>query len=478
MTTISSAGIGSGLNVSDIITKLMSAESQPLTLMQKDATKIQSKISVYGKIQSYVSALQDAARTLSDTTSWSKTTAATSDAQVFTATSSTGAAAGSYAVQVNSLAQGQTAYTGAFPSATSTVGSGTLTLQLGQWAGDNSAFTAKSGSSAVNVSIASTDTLTDVRNKINAAGAGVTASIVTDASGSKLVMRSSDTGAENGFRVMVADDDGAQDENGLSALAYDPANGAAQMTRAQTASNASAVVDGIAVTSTSNKIDGVIAGVTLQLTGTTEVGKSASLTLTDDTATMQTNVQAFVKAYNDLTTYMASQTKYDESTKTGAVLQGDAGTNRLIYALRGLVTSSAGASSKYSQLYQIGIDTNKDGTLKVDSTKLTAALASPDEMKKLFSRNGTGTADDGIGMKLQDWASSLLSVDGAVTTRTSSLQKQLTDNSKKQDAFNDRLTRIQAQLQKQYSALDTTMSNSTALQNYVSQQITTWNKSS
>lgn len=476
MATISSAGIGSGLDVTSIISKLMAAESQPLTQIKADATKIQSKISAYGKIQSYVSALQDAAQTLADPAAWSKTTAGSADEKVFTATSSTGAAAGSYAVQVNTLAQGQTLFSTPFASATATVGSGTLSIETGQWNSDASSFTAKSGGTAVDVAIAATDTLEDVRNKINAAGAGVTASIVTDATGSKLVMRSSSTGVENGFRVAVADDDGTQDGSGLSSLAYDPSAGVSEMTRAQAAANAEAVIDGITVSSASNKIDGAISGVTLQLTGTST--SAVGLTLAHDTTTMQTDVEAFVKAYNDLSSYLTTQTKYDESSKSGGPLQGDSGTNSLRSAMRTLITSVSGTSSSFSQLFEIGIDTNQDGTLKTDSAKLKAALASPDEMKKLFSRNAAGTADDGIGEKLQTWSDALLSFDGSVTTRSQSLQKQLDANTKKQDDFNDRLTRIQAQLEKQYSDLDTRMSSLNQLSTYVTQQVTAWNKSS
>lgn len=476
MATISSAGIGSGLDVTTIISKLMAAESQPLTQIKADATKIQSKISAYGKIQSYVSALQDAAQTLADPTAWSKTTAASADEKVFTATS-TGAAAGSYAVQVTALAQGQTLFSTPFASATATVGSGTLSIELGQWSGDTSpSFTPKADSTAVEVAIAATDTLQDVRNKINAAGAGVTASIVTDAAGSRLVMRSTATGVESGFRVAVADDDGTQDGSGLSSLAYDPSAGISELTLAQAASNAEAVIDGIPVSSTTNKIDGAIGGVTLQLTGVST--SAVGLTLADDTTTMQTNVEAFVKAYNDLSGYLTTQTKYDESSKSGGPLQGDSGTNSLRSAMRTLITSVSGTSSSYSQLFQVGIDTNQDGTLKTDSTKLKTALASPEEMKKLFSRNAAGTSDDGIGEKLQTWSDALLSFDGSVTTRSKSLQKQLDANTKKQDDFNDRLTRIQAQLEKQYSALDTQMSSLNQLSTYVTQQITAWNKSS
>lgn len=475
MATISSLGIGSGLDVTTIISKLMSAESQPLTLMQQDATKIQSKISAYGKIQSYVSALSDAAKTLADPTSWGKTTAASANEGVFKATTSSGAAAGTYGVKVDSLAQGQTAYSTAFASASSTVGSGTLSIELGAWNSDQTAFTAKSGATQVDIAISGSDTLEQVRSKINAANAGVTASIVTDASGSKLVLRSQNTGAENAFRISVADDDGdGGDASGLSALAYDPSSGQSQLTRSQPATNAKATVDGIAVESPTNSIDGVIDGVTLQLTGTST--QPTALTLTADTTSMQSNVQAFVKAYNDLLGYMNTQTAYDAGSKTGGPLQGDSGTNGLRAAMRRLETGSAGISSTYSQLYQIGIDTNQDGTLKVDDTKLQAALASPDQMAKLFGRNGVGAGDDGFAQKLVTWADNLVSFDGAVTTRSQSLQKILDDNKKKQSDFNDKLTRIQAQLQAQYSALDTTMANASSLSNYVSQQITAWNK--
>lgn len=468
---ISSLGIGSGLDVSSIISQLMTAESQPLKLMQADATKIQTKISAYGKIQSYVSALSDAAKALADPTGWSQATATSGDDKVFTATSGTGAVAGSYSVQVNKLALGQTLVSSGFTS-----GSGTLSIQLGQWSDDGLTLNDKAGSSAVDVSISATDTLQDISNKINAAKAGVTASVLTDATGSKLVLRSTQTGAENAFKVTVADDDGNDsDPSGLSALAFTTADGTATMGRVQTARNTDVLVDGVPVQSASNTIEGVVAGVTLKLTG--ESTSATSLSVNSDTTTLQSNVQAFVKAYNDLLGYMNTQTKYDESSKTGGPLQGDSGTNNLRMAMRRLESGQSGASTMFGQLYQIGIDTNRDGTLKVDSAKLTTAMASPSELSKLFSRNGAGTDDDGFGERIKSWADSLVSFDGSVTTRTQSLQKQLDANSKKQDAFNDKLTRIQAQLQAQYATLDTTMANATSLSNYVTQQITNWNKS-
>lgn len=476
MATVSSTGIGSGLDVTTILSKLMEVERAPLTQIQQEGAKIQSKLSVYGKVQSYVSALGDAAKTLAEKTAWGRTTATSADEKVFTATTATGATAGSYSVQVNSLAAGQTLASTSFTSKTATVGSGTLTIELGQWSSDQSSFTTKADTSAVNVSISDTDTLEDVRAKINEANAGVTASIITDANGAKLVMRSATTGAENAFRISVADNDGTEDAAGLSRLSYDPANGVGQMSRTQAASNAEAVIDGITISSATNKVEGAIEGVTFQL-----VGKSTSavdLTISSDASAMQTDVQAFVKAYNDLATYLTTQTKYDSATKTAGALQGDSGANALRAALRGLGGSTSGTSTVFDRMAEVGLDPQSDGTLKINTTKLTTALASPAELQKMFSLNGTGTDDDGFAQKIKTWSDTLLAFDGAVTTRSKSLQSQIDANTKKQTAFEDRMTTVEARLKAQYSALDTKMGSLSALSTYVSQQITNWNKSS
>jgi len=476
MTTISSAGIGSGLDVETIITKLMAVERQPLTQMQTEASKIQSKLSVYGQVQSYVSALGDAAQQLALNGNWGKTTVSSGNAQVFAATSDNSAVPGTYGVQVNTLAASQTLVSSAFTSKTDVVGAGTLSIELGQWSTDQSTFTSKTGATKLDLSISSTDTLDDVRKKINDAGAGVTASIVSDASGAKLVLRSSSTGVENAFRVTVADADGQQDDAGLSRLSYDPSSSINQMSRTQAATNAEAVIDGITVSSASNTVTGAIDGVTFTLTG--KSSGPVAMTVANDTASTKTDVEAFVKAYNDLATFLSTQTKYDAATKTAGALQGDSGANALRAALRSLGGASAGTSTMFDRMSEVGLDPQSDGTLKINSTKLATALASPAEMKKMFSLNGSGTADDGFAQKIKAWSNSLLAFDGAITTRTNSMQSEVSANDKKQTAFEDRMTSVEARLRKQYSALDTKMGSLSALSTYVTQQITNWNKSS
>lgn len=475
MATISSAGLGSGLDVTSIVSSLMAIEKQPLTKLQTAASKIETKLSAYGKVQSYASALRDAAAKLAKSSTWGSTTSTSSDATVVSASSnSTTAQSGAYSISVSALAANQAVASTAFTDKTATVGSGSLSIQLGSWNAGSTAFTPKSGSSAVNVTIAATDTLSDIRDKVNNAGAGVTATIVTDASGARLVMRSKETGEENGFRIQATDDDGTHaNASGLSSLAYDPAGGTTAMSRTQAAANAQATVNGLSVTSATNTLTDAVEGVTLKLNKVS--ASPVEVAVATDTSTLKTAVTDFAKAYNDLANYLTSQTKYDSASKTGATFQGDSAMNALRSGLRALGTGNAGTSSTLTRLAAIGLDPQADGSLKTDSAKLDAAVANVDELKKMFVSSGT---TDGMGIKFRQWADNLLGVDGAVTSRQTSLQGQKSANTKAQDRFNERLTTIEARLNKQYSALDTTMSKMNGLSSYVSAQLTALSNSS
>jgi flagellar hook-associated protein 2 len=196
MATISSAGIGSGLDVNSIITQLMAIEQQPLTALQTKATTIQSTVSEYGKIKSTISTMRDLASKLASVTTWGQTTTNSTSSAV--AAASNGSAAGTYSVEVQKLASVQTLATAVQP-ATTALGGGTLHIELGTWGAGQTSFTAKASATAVDVTVAATDTLADVRDKINASGAGVTALVMTDSSGSRLLIRSNATGADNAF---------------------------------------------------------------------------------------------------------------------------------------------------------------------------------------------------------------------------------------------------------------------------------------
>ena len=224
--SISSAGIGSGLDVKSIITSLMAVESQPLQLLQDKASTVNTEISAVGQIQSLTSALSDKAHKLSSTSLWTQTTSSSSDSTVVTADTGGGtAAAGDYQVSVQQLAQGQTA-TLAVPAAALSAGS--IVIQLGTYKTDtatppNTTFLA-AGAASPAITIGAGDTsLASIRDKINAAGAGaLRLRFITDASGSRLSLRSTTTGAINGFQITATEavNDG-NPATGLSALNFD-----------------------------------------------------------------------------------------------------------------------------------------------------------------------------------------------------------------------------------------------------------------
>jgi flagellar hook-associated protein 2 len=480
--SVSSLGVGSnGLDLNAIISGLMAAESAPLTLLQNKASTINTEISAVGRISSYASTFGDKASALASASLWSKTTSASADAGVVTADTSSGnAVAGSYAVTVQQLAQGQTVTS----AVSSGVSSGTLTIQLGTWtAGTPPSFADKSGSGPVSITIGAGDTsLASVRDKINAAGAGVTASIITDATGSRLSLRSTATGAENGFKITAAEDaDDGDAATGLSALAYDPSGGGSQLNLNQSATNALATVNGISVVSASNTLANISDGLslTLQKVSATPV----NVTVSTDTASMQSAINDFVTAFNAMNSEIHKDTKYSPSATvaqgTATVdgpLQGDPSIISFQSQLRGILNTTSTASSMYSRLSDIGITIQPDGSLATDSTKLSAAMAHPDQLKALFASQGTTAADTGIAVRFSNLTTQALGVDGSLKTRSSGLQDQLSRNSDQQAEMQNHLDQTQARLTKQYQALDTTMSQMTALSNYVTQQVTLMEK--
>ena len=477
MANITSPGIGSGLDVSGIVSQLVALERKPIDKLEDVASTIQTRISAFGKIQSLFSTLRDAAAALGRPALWQQTTATSSDATALTASASGAAATGSYSVQVARLAQAHTLASAPLPAGTSTVGTGTLKIELGSWNADQSAFTPRSGSTAVDIAIGDGDnTLQKIRDKINAANAGVTAAIVTDASGARLTLRSKETGATQALRITATDANGAPTTAGLGTLAFDPPAGATGLSQTQAARNAEATINGLAVTSESNTLAGVLDGASVTLLKETGTG-SVNVTVASDTTAMKTAMTAFTTAYNALNSYLAEQTKYDESTKTAGTLQGDSTALGLRGQLRGLLRSGSTASSAFGSLNDIGFHVQRDGSISTDPTKLEAAFSKLPELAKLFS-----SADDaapealGFGARFRQLADRVTGSEGAVTTRSDGLKKQLERNGDEQDRLEAKLTRTQERLLKQYTALDTQMGQLSALSSYVSAQVAQWNK--
>ncbi len=462
MATITSLGIGTGTDLNAIVTQLVAVERAPLRQLQQAATKLNTEVSAFGKVTSMFSALQDASNKLNGVGLWNQSNATSgSDAAVGVVGGAT-AAAGNYSVSVQALASSQTvASNTSYASATTLVGSGSLSIQLGAWNTGNTAFTAKSGSAALSVTLTATDTITSLRDKINAAGAGVTASLVTDATGVRLALRSSTSGVENGFEITGT--------GGVSGLSYNAGSGAGGLQLKQAAADAKATVNGIDITSATNELSGTIEGLTLKLRQVTTA--PVDVAVANDRDAITKAMTDFAKAYSDLSSYIIEQTKYDAGTKQGGVLQGDSAVNSLQSRLRAIINTPSGASAQFGRLSDAGLELQRDGTLKVNSAKLNSALQNLPEIKKAFSNTDSVTpGNEGFARQFSALATKMLSIDGAVTTHTEGLRKLITKNGDDQTKLNERVDRFQARLTAQYSAMDVAQSRFTALSNYVNQQ--------
>jgi flagellar hook-associated protein 2 len=382
-------------------------------------------------------------------------------------------------VEVERLAQAQASASAGVLAGSVIGAAGTITIQLGNWSGTSTAQTFAAGAAAsVDVAIAATDTSSQIATKINAANAGVTATVLRDGVNERLVLKSSTTGADSGFSVVTSGDAGlSQFAINDSGGPVDPTNltPASGMALNQLALDAKVKINGVAVSASSNKLTDIVPGVTLQLTQTTT--SPVAITVEDDLAAIQKNVQTFVDAYNALNTTIANATKYDAGTNTGGPLQGDFTTLGVQSALRSVMGSTS-TGSTFTRLSDVGIERQTDGSLKLNTSKFTAALADLPNLKSLFTADNNNTATNGFGIKVRDFARGLVSFDGRVSTKSTSLQDALKRNSKDQDKVNERATRVEANLRRQYAALDTEMAKWTGLNSYVSSQIAQWNKTS
>jgi flagellar hook-associated protein 2 len=471
MPAITSLGIGSGVDINTMVDQLVALERRPMGQLQSQARALQTQVSSFGQLSSLFSSLQTAANRLTGSSLWTQSKATSSDEAAVQVIGGGNAAAGSYAVNVDSLATGQTVVgSTSLSSPTDAVGSGVMTLQMGRWEQPPMNFVPQVGRAPVDITVTGSDTLGTLRDKINATGAGVTASIVTDSSGARLALRSSDTGADNGFRLAVTDGDGLlNDGAGLSRFAYDPAAGGNGLELKQAAGNARATVNGISVESATNDVSGVAEGLTLRLR---RASASAEVSVSSDRDAVRTAVQDFATAYNNLAKTIADQTRFDPGSKVGGPLQGDSAATGLQRQLRSLVAAGSQASSTFRNLSDMGLSMQRDGTLAVDATKLNNAMANLPELRKALAADDTNPQNDGIARRYADLAQQVLGVDGSLSTRTESLRKRISVNSDNQAALDDRVDRFRARLVAQYSAMDANLAKLNALSGYVNQQLT------
>jgi len=461
MNTISATG--SGIDVQGIVSQLMQIERRPLQAMQKNLSGIQTKLSAFGKLQSALTSFQDAARALTRSATWQASSATSSDASAVKATAGSGAIAGGYSIEITQLARRQTVASAPFAGADSVVGTGTLRIRMGTLDASGTTFSPDPVRPEVTVAIPPGATLAQARDAINAAGAGITATLVADGSGQRLMLRSAESGAAQAFGVAVDDADGDDlDASGLSALAFDPAATAGSgrnLLLTQSAQDALVSVNGLQVSAPSNRLSGVIENVTIELGRVTTA--PVEVTVGSDRDSLRASLDAFVNSWNDLNRLLSDQVRYDPATKTAGPLQGDQTVVRVQQQLREILRGTVGSGSPNS-LSALGIEVQRDGSLAANASRLDAALSDPAAVQALFAQTGATPDGSGLARRLVSRIDTLLGVDGVVSSATDSLHAREKSIEQQQDRFNSRLTGIEKRLLRQYTALDASLAQMTS----------------
>ncbi|WP_010482879.1 flagellar filament capping protein FliD [Pseudomonas sp. S9] len=442
MVGISGLG-GSGLDIDSIVTALVNADSAPKTAqLSRLETATTSKFSALGTLKGALSEFQTALAGLNDIKLFENRTASSSNTSSVTATATKNALPGSYSVVVNSLAT------------SSKVASATVASTFESGAGEET-FSVQLGSSGAvtEVKIAAGSDLASTRDQLNAAlkEQGISANIVNNPSTgeSRLVFSSTTTGAGNDIIVSGTGNLSALDADGTQALnSTDPAS-AGFITQS---ADAEFSIDGLVLHSKTNTVTDAIPEVTLSLAAVTEAGKTATVKVGQDTSGVTANIKKFVDAYNTLITTSNELTRVvsvgEGKEPVVGGLVGDATVRNLLSSVRNELVNPADQTG-IRTLSDMGITTQKDGTLAIDDDKLKTALSDN------FDSVGTFfTGDTGITGRLDSKVDGFVKNGGVLEQRMDGLQSTLTDIDNQKEDLNRRIESLQTRLYKQFNAME------------------------
>lgn len=454
MAAITSAGLGSGLDVASLVSQLVAAErAAPDARITKAQTKAQTTLSALGGFRSALAGFQDAAKALRDGAA-TKLAATSSNTSLLTATATTAATAGSYSVEVVQLAKAHKLASSAYGSSSTAVGSGKLSISVG---GDT-----------FEVEISALDpSLGAIRDAINNASdnTGVRASLLNTTAGVRLTLSSNATGEDGAIEITVTDDADqpiTPSGTGLDALSFNSGN--PQLDEIDPAQNARITLDGYEFESSTNVFSDAVAGVSFAATKA-EPGTGFNVTIANDADAAKAAMQNFVTRYNVLNATIATYSRYDATTQTGGPLLGDATVRGLSQQARAAMGATVSGGSVQS-LAQIGISSSTlDGSYKLDVDKFSVALgADPAAISHLFGESG-------LGGQIVTLAEGYLEADGRIANKQASLNAQLKDITKQQTALDRRIDMVESRYRAQFTALDTLISQLRTTSTYLTQQL-------
>lgn len=413
-------GIVSGLDTDAMVEQLVAAASVPRASIVQARTEVTSLQGIYEEISTRLTTLNDALEAMDTVAEFGALTGTSNNDAVAVSVDGDGVA-GTYAIQVNSLAASEMevgADTIADDSTVIGAGGGTFSVNYG---GTTTALTGIDG----------TTTLSDLADLINDQVEGVSAYLMNTGSGYRLVVSGNDTGASN--TISLATD--------LAALS-------GGFTEAVSAADASLTVNGVSITDSDNTIDSVIQGVTFELLETTSTAARVTVALDEDTIVDRAN--AFVDAYNGVISYIGSQSLSDPTNNIAGPLIGDSTSARLISNLRQTIASQYSSSSVVTALAQIGFSTTQSGRLEFDEDAFRTALSSSfDDVSAIF------TESDGVNASLRATIDRYIdSTDGIVTNRIDSLGERANTLTEDISDFDDRMDAYEERLRRQFTAME------------------------
>ncbi|MEJ2455754.1 MAG: flagellar filament capping protein FliD [Candidatus Thiodiazotropha sp.] len=449
---ISFSGISTGADWTSIINDLLEVQSDRLYSLQDRQGEVENQISDYGRVRSLVDGFMSSMEDLLDESTMAGFAGSSTDESVVTVSANSSAAVSTYDIVVSQLASRDKIASSAYADSSTAVGTGTLSITVN---GQTMDLTVDSGN----------NTLIQLAAAINNASdnPGVTASILNETGGSRLVLTSDDTGADNAITINVTDDDGNNtDASGLSMLFYIGAGGDGYAEQVSSAQNALLTIDGFNVESASNAVSDAVTGVTLNLTDT----GSATVNIERDNTDIEDKASQFVTSYNLL---MDELDSYQEGT-----LANDSSLRRMEQGFVDILAQAANLDGSDRYLFEIGIERDKYGRLSLDTAVLSQALA--DDFSSVARLFGDDT--QGYATRLYNLADSLLEVGGIIDSKEDSLDsiKDRIENSIEREEY--RLDIVEQSLIKQFAALDQTLALLSSTSTYLTNQLNAINSSS
>ncbi|MFP4061813.1 MAG: flagellar filament capping protein FliD [Halochromatium sp.] len=442
MSTITSLGIGSGLDLNGLLDQLREAERGRLEPLAKQKEAQEAKLSAYGELQGALSAFQSATDALNDSSLFASVSSNVTGSSVTSAASSD-AEPGRYDVDVTQLARSQNIATRGFADG-HTFSEGTLSIET--------------GSGTFDIAVAEDATLEDIRDSINAAGEGITASIVNDGSDEpfRLVLATNETGTDAEIRSISFD--GGEDR-----LVFGDGATGNSMTEGVAAQDASLEVNGITITSQSNRVEEAIQGVTLDLT---ETGLS-TVNVERDNRGVREAVGAFVDSYNSLRETTGELTSFNAETGEAGELLGDSAM-RMVESRLSRTLGDGVAEGEFRALSEIGISLQRDGTLQLDDARLDEVIVNDrDALTEFFAGQGD---EPGMAGALSQTLSQMLGDNGLLDSARSGVQTRITSIDNRTERMEISIERTIERYRSQFAQLDSMVAEMNETSSYLTQQ--------